>query len=121
MILLDSSVWIDHLRTAEPELSRILLLGEGIQHCFVTGEWALGSIASRDQLIAGRSALPQVDKAAEHALLDCISAAALAGTGIGLVDAHLLHACHRHQHKLWTRDKRLRLKAEALGCGYSHS
>lgn len=121
MILVDSSVWIDHLRAVEPELTRVLLLGQVIQHGFVTVELALGSIANRDQLIAGLAALPQLGKAAENDLLDFISDAAIAGAGIGLVDAHLLHACHRHAHKLWTRDKRLRSHAERLGCAYSHA
>lgn len=121
MILVDSSVWIDHLRVTEPELSRVLLLGQVIQHGFVTAELALGSIANRDQLIAGLAALPQIDKAVEHDLRGFITEAALAGAGIGFVDAHLLHACYRHKHKLWTRDKRLRTQAERLGCAYSHA
>ncbi|MCL9982262.1 MAG: type II toxin-antitoxin system VapC family toxin [Erythrobacter sp.] len=121
MILVDSSVWIDHLRATVPELNRVLLLGEVIQHGFVTAELALGSIAKRDQLIAGLAALPQIAPAAEDDLLGFVTEAALAGTGIGLVDAHLLNACHRHQHKLWTRDKRLRAQAERLGIAYPHS
>lgn len=121
MILVDSSVWIDHLRSAEPELGRVLLLGQVIQHGFVTVELALGSISNRNQLIAGLAALPQVGKAAEHDLLDFIAEAALSGTGIGFVDAHLLYACHRHQHDLWTRDKRLLAQAVRLGCAYSHA
>lgn len=118
MILVDSSVWIDHLRAADPQLNLILLQGAVTQHRFVTAELALGTIANRELVISRLAALPQVDLAEEDDLLTFIESAALPGTGIGLVDAHLLYASHHHQHRLWTRDKRLRAQAEKLGCAY---
>lgn len=119
MIIVDSSVWIDHLRSAIEELSRRLLLGEIIQHSFVTTELALGSLADRKKVISRLAALPQISPVAEFSLLAFIEGEQLAGTGIGLVDTHLLAACREEHHKLWTRDKRLKLHAERLGCAYS--
>jgi predicted nucleic acid-binding protein len=119
VILVDSSVWIDHLRAADPQLNLILLQSDVIQHGFVTAELALGTIANRGLVTSRLAALPQVEPAEEDDLLTFIGNAALPGTGIGLVDAHLLYASCHHQHQLWTRDKRLRAQAEKLGCAYS--
>jgi predicted nucleic acid-binding protein len=119
VILVDSSVWIDHLRSADAQLNLILLQGDVIQHGFVTAELALGTLANRELVISRLAALPQAEPADEDGLLTFIGQAALAGTGIGLVDAHLLHTSCHYRHQLWTRDKRLRAQAEKLGCAYS--
>lgn len=118
MIVVDSSVWIDHLRTGIDDLGTILLQGEVIQHDFVTAELALGSLANRVQVIAHLAALPQLAAVSQGQLFDFITSAELAGSGIGFVDAHLLAACCAHDHQLWTRDKRLNTKAGKLGCAY---
>lgn len=118
MILVDSSVWIDHLRSTVEGLSRALLDGKVIQHGFVTAELALGSLANRGQIIAHLSALPQIQSVDDDELLAFIEHSQLAGVGIGLVDAHLLASCIGAQHQLWTRDKRLKLQAERLNCAY---
>lgn len=121
MILVDSSVWIDHFRAADDALNRVLLQGAVVQHRFVTAEVALGSIANRAQIVARLSALPQVEPVDEDRLLDFIRDSELAGCGIGLVDAHLLMACDLQHHQLWTRDKRLQAQAERLGWSYRHA
>lgn len=118
MILVDSSVWIDHLRSPVEELNRILLRGEVIQHGYVTAEMALGSLANRSLVIARMAALPQASTVPDSALLAFIECNGLPGSGIGLVDAHLLAVCCGDGHQLWTRDKRLRIQAERLGCAY---
>ena len=118
MILVDSSVWIDHLRSVVGGLHRALLDGRVVQHAFVTTELALGSLANRGQVIDYLAALPQVVPVHEGELLDFISRNKLSGVGIGLVDAHLLASCCGTGHRLWTRDKRLKLQAERLDCAH---
>lgn len=118
MILVDSSVWIDHLRSNVEALNQALYEGRVIQHPFVTAELALGSLANRQQIIAHLSALQQIEPVGGDELLAFIDSTQLAGAGIGLVDAHLLAAAYAGDHQLWTSDKRLRAQAERLGCAY---
>lgn len=119
MILIDSSIWIDHLRAPESELAHALSAGMVWQHPFVTAELALGSLRDRTRIIALLGQLAAAPVMPHAALLRFIDEAALAGTGIGLVDGHLLAAtCAAPAARLWTRDKRLRAQATRLGVAY---
>lgn len=117
MILADTSVWIDHLRTRDPTLERLLMEGRVLSHPFVIGELALGNLRQRDVVLTALADLPQAATAEDHELLSFIERQTLHGLGIGYVDAHLLAAtCLTPDARLWTRDKRLRSVAERLGC-----
>lgn len=118
MIIVDTSVWIDHIRRSLPTLGDLLLADEVRQHPFVTGEIMLGSIASRERVIAALSRLPAFTLAPSDALLDFVRSAKLSGTGIGFVDAHLLLSAKIDGAQLWTFDKRLAAQAERLGLSY---
>ena len=115
MILVDSSVWIDHLRHPDPRLLALLRDEEVLSHPFVTGELALGSIKSRAAVIAALLALKQAPVASEEEVLTMIEAHALHGTGVGYVGAHLIAATFLSAAQLWTRDKRLAAVALRLG------
>jgi len=115
MILVDTSVWIDHLRNAEPALVRLLEGGRVLAHPFVTGELALGSLRQRDVILGALQDLPQAVAARDDEVLRFIDQNALFGLGIGYVDVHLLAAVRLTPGvSLWTRDKRLRAVAERL-------
>lgn len=119
MILVDSSVWIDHFRATDSDL--VLLLSQGcvLQHAFVTAEIALGSIRDRDIVIQSLTMLPQVQQLDNDALLGFITRHGIAGAGLGVVDAHLLGAVVTDGGcKLWSRDKRLAAKAGELGVAF---
>lgn len=115
MILVDTSVWIDHFREGEPELIDLLKAGRVIQHPYVTGELAMGSLADWPRTIAGLCALPQISMADTDSLLSFVAVHQLAGTGIGFVDAHILASSLGTTVSLWTLDARLLKQAKRLG------
>ena len=116
MILVDSSVWIGHLRSGNASLARLLDNGEVVAHPFVIGELALGNLTQRDLVLDAMRELPQANVAADFEVLHFIREEALFGRGIGYVDAHLLASVRLSPGtRLWTRDKRLHEVAGQLG------
>lgn len=108
MILVDTSVWIDHLRRADATLVDLLLKGRVLAHPCVIGELALGGGGHGQAIVTDLRHLPMALAARDDEVLHFIQAANLAGTGIGYVDAHLLAATRLTPGaRLWTRDKRL--------------
>ena len=116
MILVDTSIWIDHLRADNSALKRLLDAGRVLMHPFVIGELALGRLGQREMILAALSDLPRAELATDPEVLGFINHQALFGRGIGYVDAHLLASVRLTAGaQLWTRDARLRDVAEALG------
>jgi predicted nucleic acid-binding protein len=116
VILVDTSVWIDHLRLGEVGLTRLLSTGRVLAHRFVTGELALGSLQNREMVLGCLQDLPQATVATDEEVMRFIAHHALFGIGIGYVDAHLLAAVRLSPGTLlWTRDKRLLAASTRLG------
>ncbi len=116
MILIDTSIWIDHLRTGDPELGELLRDGQVLAHPWVTGELALGHLSRRSEILGLLHNLPQATVATDGEVLSLIDKRQLFGLGIGYVDAHLLSATAlTPAARLWTRDKRLALVAAQNG------
>lgn len=116
MILVDTSVWVDHLRTGDPQLVALLQDGLVLAHPWVTGELALGHLSRRSEIIGLLHNLPQATIATDVEVLTLIDNRQLFGRGIGYVDAHLLAATMlTTRTRLWTRDKRLETVAVHLG------
>lgn len=116
MILVDTSVWIDHLRHGNVELTRLLNTGQVLIHRFVIGELALGSLQNRNIVLSTLQNLPQSTVASDEEVLLFIESHGLFGTGIGYIDAHLLAAVLLSPGAwLWTRDKRLLAESVRLG------
>ncbi|HUP61283.1 MAG TPA: PIN domain-containing protein [Thermoanaerobaculia bacterium] len=108
MILVDTSVWIDHLRKGVPALAEALERGDVTTHPFIIGELACGSLKDRRQLLDLLAALPSAVVAADDETLLFIEERRLMGKGIGYLDAHLLASTALTAYtRLWTRDKRL--------------
>lgn len=119
MILLDTSIWIDHLRRREEGVEFLLKRNQAQVHPFVIGEIALGQIAHYKSVINSLSKLPQGPVAAWSSVLFMIQNYALMGSGIGYVDAHLLASAKLQPNtRLWTRDKRLARIAATLDVAY---
>ena len=115
MILVDTSVWVDHLRGGDAVLKDLLESGEVVTHPFVIGELALGNLRHEDRILGSMRDLPQAAVANDEEVLRFISQHALGGRGIGYVDAHLLAATRLTPgSRLWTRDKRLLGVAQGL-------
>jgi len=116
VILVDTSVWIEHLRSASATLSDLLGDGEVLGHPFVLGELALGNLGRRDEILRELQNLPQANSASHREVLQFVDREALFGRGIGYVDTHLLAAARLTAGtKLWTHDRRLKAVAGQLG------
>jgi predicted nucleic acid-binding protein len=119
VILLDTSVWIDHLRQGDAQMTAILQSGLALTHPFVIGELACGNLKSRTKILGLLATLPQARVAQEQETLFFIERHKLMGHGIGYIDAHLLAASALTEGaQLWTRDKRLDALAQRLGLAY---
>lgn len=116
MILVDTSVWIDHLRSGDATLAGLLDNSAVLAHPWVTGELALGSLSRHGEVIGLIQGLPQAMLATDSEVLSLIEQEALYGAGIGYVDAQLIAATRlTPDTALWTRDKRLSAVAARLG------
>jgi predicted nucleic acid-binding protein len=116
VILVDTSVWIDHLRAHDKTLVQLLLAEQVLGHPFIIGEIALGHLPQRRQVLSSLRDLPQAIVASQDEVLNLIEREGLFGFGIGYVDAHFLAATRLTEGaSLWTRDKRLRRAGESLG------
>ncbi len=120
MILVDTSVWIDHLRSTNQRLADLLNTSQVLIHPFVIGELALGTLRQRATILAALHDLPRAIEATDAEVLHLIDTTALHGRGIGYIDAHLLAATRLTPScKLWSRDKRLAALAAARGLAAS--
>lgn len=118
MILVDTSIWIDHLRAGDATLVALLETGRVLAHPYVIGEIALGNLKNRATVISTMNYLPRATVATESEVLRFIDEQPLFGLGIGFIDAHLLAAVRLTPGAaLWTRDKRLAAIAERLSLG----
>lgn len=115
MLLVDTSVWSDHLRRHDPVMAARLEAGEVLAHPFVVGEIACGAFPRRLEALSLLNCLPSAPLLAQAELLGFIERHALAGRGIGLVDIHLLASAMVANAGLWTRDRRLARAAAGLG------
>lgn len=114
-MIVDASIWIDHIHHGEPILADALIREAALMHPHVLGEVALGSIANREKVLGRLARLPVPNVAKDGHVLDLIDRYHFWGSGIGYTDAHLLaSALLTPDARLWTRDKRLRRVAERL-------
>jgi len=117
MILVDTSVWVDHLRKGEEELETLLNEGLVLSHPFVIGELACGNLKNRDEILSLLEALPKTGVASHEEVLHLVAERKLYGKGLGWIDMHLLAAALLSQSPLWTRDKTLASVARELATG----
>jgi predicted nucleic acid-binding protein len=116
LILADTSIWIEHLRSGSKVMRELLNQGNLAIHPFIIAELALGSVRDRGKTLALMDLLPQVRVAQLSEVRLTIETRRLNGLGIGLVGAHLIASVLISSPTLlWTRDKRLRQVAQGLG------
>ena len=118
MILIDTSVWIDHLRQRDDHLVITLLAGHVLIHPWVIGEIVCGSLKDREQVLDLLRFLPLCSVALENEVLLFIEQNKLMARGIGYVDVHLLASTKLSGATLWTRDKRLLIIAKEMNIAY---
>ena len=108
MVLIDTSVWIDHLHSADQHLVLLLENEQIVMHPMVIGELALGNLANRHQTLGDLADMPQISVATHEEVMYLIDTNRLMGTGISYVDANLLASVIAYgDTKLWSRDRRL--------------
>ena len=117
MILVDTSVWIDHLRNGSDALGDLLNEGSVVCHPWVIGELACGNLQQRKDILALLHALPSIGRVSDDEVLFFIEKHRLHGRGLGLIDMHLLACCSVGHGHLWTMDNRLHKAATELGIG----
>lgn len=119
MILVDTSVWVDHFRRNNPTLQAILLDGKAACHQLIIGELVCGNFKNRTEIIELLQSLPQVPQVSFDEYLYFVEKRNLFGKGIGYVDIHLLASAVISQTKIWTLDKRLQNQAVSLSMSYT--
>ncbi len=122
MILVDTSVWVDHLRRGDARLRALLENARVLAHPFVVGEVACGGLSDRSLVLELLNDLPMASVADTDEALAFIDRHRIHGKGLGYVDVHLLAAVALTPgSRLWTRDKRLDAVATSLDCAYAES
>ena len=119
MILVDTSVWIDHLRQGDTQLAAALEAVHVRVHPFVVGQLACGNLRARTEVLGLLQALPTILVANDKEVLFFMAEQNLMGQGIGYVDVHLLASARLGGALLWTRDKRLHAVATELGMAHT--
>ncbi len=118
MILVDTSVWIDHFHHSDEGLIELLLSNQVCIHPFVLGELSCGNISNREEVLSLLRTLKSIDLVLEEEVFILIEERKLFGKGLVFIDIHLLASALIHHVPIWTRDKSLKLAAGKLGISY---
>ncbi len=118
MVLVDTSVWVAHLRKGNIGLESLLNEGRVICHSFIVGELACGNLKNRSQILSLLKTLPMAIHAEHDEMMQFIENHNLMGKGLGYVDMHLLVSTTLSQVPLWTIDKKLNQVSLRLGLAY---
>jgi predicted nucleic acid-binding protein len=118
MVLVDTSVWVRHLREGDPDLERLLNDGEVVCHPFIIGELACGNLKKRHEVLTLLRLLPLATQAKHEEILQFIEERSLMGKGLGYLDVHLSASAVLTGIPMWTYDKRLNEVNERLGIRY---
>jgi len=118
MVLVDTSIWIEHFRAGDVHLAMLLGEGQVLTHPFVIGELACGNLRNRRQILDYLACLPQVPLASSEEVLFFIEQHQIMGKGIGYIDVSLLASTVLATCRLWTRDLRLKKIAVNLNIAY---
>lgn len=114
MILVDTSVWVEHLRSGTIGLETLLMDGQVVCHPFIVGELACGNLKNRGEILALLQNLPMASSAEDDEVIQFINDHQLMGKGLGYIDIHLLMSSLLSRIPLWTLDKRLHEAAQSL-------
>jgi len=121
MILVDTSVWVDHLRKGSTRLAELLNKDQVLIHPFIIAELSLGSLRNRAEVLSLLSRLTAVPVAEHDEVMATVDTHRLAGTGIGWVDAHLIASALLANASLLTNDRTLQQAAKITGVYASNS
>jgi len=115
VILVDTSVWIEHLRSRNLDLVAWLESEEVLTHPFIVGEIACGELRRRGEILGLLSSLAGAPLADHDEVMTLVTTHRLFGRGIGWIDAHLLTSARLSGARLVTLDKPLERAARTVG------
>jgi len=118
MVIVDTSIWVIHLRQGSRQLEKLLMDAEVMCHPFIIGELACGNLKNRHEIISLLQSLPMASTIEFDEFLFFIDRHHLMGKGVGFVDVHLLASARLIGVLLWTADKRLKSAADLLELAY---
>jgi predicted nucleic acid-binding protein len=121
MVIVDTSIWVWHLRQGHSRLQELLQLSEVVCHPFIIGELACGNIKNRDEIISLIQSLPMLDVIGHEEFLHFIENRQLMGKGLGFVDIHLIASAILANIPLWTMDKKLKQVSTLLNVNFIES
>jgi len=121
MVLVDTSVWVCHLKTGHTHLEDLLGRAEVSSHPFIIGELACGQINNRKEILSLLKTLPMAQEATHDEVIRLIEDRRLMACGLGYVDVHLLASALLSASPLWTLDEMLKKAALKLGIGYRNA
>jgi predicted nucleic acid-binding protein len=118
MVLVDTSVWVAHLRDGNIGLEKLLNDGYVVSHLFIVGEIACGNLKNRTEILSLLYTLPMAIHAEHEEVMNFIESHLLMGKGLGYIDMHLLASALLTNIPMWTLDKRLNEASSVLGLAY---
>lgn len=118
MVLVDTSVWVDHFREGNPDLERLLYDGQVMCHPYIVGELACGNMKNRAEILTLLPALPQATPAQHEEVLRFMELHHLMGKGLGYIDVHLCASALLTGVPMWSYDKKLDEANEMPGIRY---
>jgi len=118
MVLVDTSVWVHHLREGNAKLKALLNNGQVMSHRFIVGEIACGNIKNRTEILNLLQLLPLATQAKHEEVMEFIEANRLMGRGLGYIDMHLSASARLTGIPLWTFDKELGEITRELGMSF---
>ena len=118
MVIVDTSIWVSHLRKSLPLLEKLLLNAEVVCHSFIIGELACANIKNRKEFLSLIQTLPMAPIIDLDEFIYFVDQNKLMGRGIGFIDIHLLASARLSESPLWTLDKKLKSVAKELNVAY---
>jgi len=118
MVLVDTSVWVSHLREGNPKLEKLLNDGEVLYHPFIVGELACGNLKNRTEILSLLQSLPRSIEAEHEEVLQFIENYQMMGRGLGYIDVHLIASAVLTGVLIWTLDRKLDEVSTKLGLGF---
>ena len=119
MVLVDTSIWIDHFQKSDSNLKKLLLAAEVVNHPYVIGELACGNLSNRLEILSLLESLPKTIIARQEEILEFINKNKLYGLGVGYIDIHLIASTLLDGLKIWSKDKSLISVAEQFNIVYN--
>ena len=118
MVLVDTSVWVSHLRDGNAELANLLNDGRVLCHPLIVGELACGNLKDRAVILSFLQLLPMSIEAEHDEVLSFIENNRLMGKGLSYVDVDLITSAVLTGVPIWTLDKKLAQAADSLYVKY---